>query len=48
MPQIMIDWQTGEDVYETVMTQIAEMHDLPYAYKKMALAIAENVFNPAK
>lgn len=48
MPQIMIDWQTGEDVYETVMTQIAQMPDLAYAYKKMMLAIAENVFNPAK
>lgn len=48
MPQIMVDWQTGTDVYETVTTEISENKSLPYAYKKLMLAIAENVFNPQK
>jgi HAD superfamily hydrolase (TIGR01509 family) len=48
MPQIMVDWQTGTDVYDTVKNQISGNKSLPYAYKKLMLAIAENVFNPHK
>lgn len=48
MPQIMVDWQTGTDVFQAVCKGISNNPSMPYGYKKLMLAIAKNVFDPQR
>jgi HAD superfamily hydrolase (TIGR01509 family) len=46
MAAIMVDWQTGENVLESVLDQLKNNPDLVYAEKKVMQAIAFQVFDP--
>jgi len=48
MPQIMVDWQTGTAVAETVNEHIKNDITLSYAEKKLMSAIARRVFDPKR